>query len=86
MSPLSQSDYTVNSTKYFIEQIKYDKIPEGYQVMSFDVKSLFTYIPLNKTNEITLERIYDQKEINRYSKNYYEGNAIIVYQGCTFFI
>ena len=64
MSPLSQSDYTVNSTKYFIEQIKHDKIPEGYQVMSFDVKSLFTSIPLNKTNEITLERIYDRKEIN----------------------
>ena len=64
MSPLSQSDCTVNSTKYFIEQIKYDKIPEGYQVMSFVVKSLFTSIPLNKTNEITLERIYDRKEIN----------------------
>ena len=33
LSPLSQSDYTVNSTKHFIEQIKYDKIPEGYQMM-----------------------------------------------------
>ena len=35
-----------------------------YQKMSFDVKSLFASIPLNKTIEITLERIYDQKEIN----------------------
>ena len=26
LSPLSQSDYTINSTKHFIEQIKYDKI------------------------------------------------------------
>ena len=33
LSPLSQPDYTVNSTKHFIEQIKYDKIPEGYQMM-----------------------------------------------------
>ena len=33
LSPLNQSDYTVNSTKHFIEQIKYDKIPEGYQMM-----------------------------------------------------
>ena len=32
--------------------------------MSFDVKSLFTSIPLNETIEITLERIYDRKEIN----------------------
>ena len=41
LSPLSQSDCTVNGTKHFIEQIKYDKIPEGYQMMSFDFKSLF---------------------------------------------
>ena len=32
--------------------------------MSFDVKSLFASITLNKTIEITLERIYGQKEIN----------------------
>ena len=63
LSPLSQSDYTVNSTKHFIEQIKFDKIPQRYQMMSFDVKPLFTSMPLNKTIEITLERIYDQKEI-----------------------
>ena len=65
LSPLSQSDHTVKSTKHFIEQIKYDKIPEGtYQKLPFDVKSLFTSIPLNETIEITLERIYDRKEIN----------------------
>ena len=28
LSPLSQSDFTVNSTKHFTEQVKYDKIPE----------------------------------------------------------
>ena len=64
LSLLSQSDYTINSKKHFIEQIKYDKIPEGYQMMSFDVKPLFTSIPLTKTIEFTLERIYDWKEIN----------------------
>ena len=64
MSTLSQSDYTVNNTKHFIEQIKYDKIPKGYQMMLFDVKSLLTSIPLNKTIEIALQQIYDQKEIN----------------------
>ena len=64
LSLLCQSDYTVNSTKQFTEQIKHDKIPEGYQMMSFDVKSLFTSMPLNKTIKVTLERIYDRKEIN----------------------
>ena len=33
-------------------------------MMSFDVKSLFASIPLNKTIEITLDRIYDRKGIN----------------------
>ena len=31
--------------------------------MSFDAKSLFTFVPLEKTADITLERIYQQKEI-----------------------
>ena len=31
--------------------------------MSFDAKSLFTFVPLEKTVDITLERIYQQKEI-----------------------
>ena len=82
MSLLSHSDYTVDSTKHFTGQIKYDKIPEGYQMMSFDVKSLFTSIPLNKTIKI----IYDRKEMNTDISKTNEGNAITVYQGCSFFI
>ena len=63
LSPLSQLDCTINSSKDFIEQIKYDNIPEGYQVISFDVRLLFTSIALSKAMEITLERIYYRKEI-----------------------
>ena len=32
-------------------------------MVSFDVKSLFTNVPLEKTIEITLERTSDRKEI-----------------------
>ena len=59
LSPLSRSQYAVNSTKHFIEAIKHDKIPAGCQMISFDVKSLFTSIPLNKTIEIIFQRIYN---------------------------
>ena len=52
------------SSKCFIGQIKYDNVPEGYQMMSFDVKLLFTSIALSKAIEITLERVYYPKEIN----------------------
>ena len=56
LSPLSRSQCIVNSTKHFIEAIKHEKIPA---VISFDVKSLFTSIPLNKTIEIIFQRIYN---------------------------
>ena len=37
---------------------------DGYNMVSFDVKSLFTNVTLEKTIKITLERIYEGKEIN----------------------
>ena len=64
MSPLPNSEYTVTSTKDFIEKIKNVKISDGHQLISFDVKSLFTNVPLQKTIDIILKRIYENKEIN----------------------
>ena len=63
MSPLSRSQYTVNSTKHFNEQMKHEKIPTKQQMIQFDVKSLFMGIPLDKTTEIKLQRIYYCNEI-----------------------
>ena len=40
------------------------QVLDVYKMVSFDVKSLFTNAPLEKTIEITLERIYESKEIN----------------------
>ena len=54
-----------DSTKHFMKKIKQETVHEGYKMVSFDVKSLFTNVPLEKTIDITLEKIYDRKEINR---------------------
>ena len=63
LSPLAKSDYTVESTKDFIDRIK-DKIaPEGYQMISFDVVSLFTNVPLQRTIDIILHKVYTEKKI-----------------------
>ena len=40
------------------------QVPDGYKMMSFDVKSLFINVPFGKSIEITLERIYERKEMN----------------------
>ena len=56
LSPSSLSQYTVNGTKIFIKQMEHEKIPTGYQMITFDLKSLFTI----------LQRIYDRNEITRH--------------------
>ena len=63
LSPLCTSEYTIQSTADFIKKIKEEKVPEGFQLVSFDVKSLFTSVPLEDTIEIILHRIYDNNEI-----------------------
>ena len=60
---LSQSQYTVKSTKDFIQKIHNVIVPHGFNMISFDVKSLFTSVPLEETFNVALDRIYHRKEI-----------------------
>ena len=55
LSPLAQSNYTINSTKDIMIKIKNEKIPENYEMVSFDVKSLFTLVPLEHTIDIIIK-------------------------------
>lgn len=63
LAPLATSEYTVSSTKQFIEKFASKNLPKTYKLISFDVASLFTNVPLDFTIEILLKRIYDRKEI-----------------------
>ena len=63
LSPLCQSDHNVRSTKGFIQNIKQDSITTGYNIVSFDVKSLLTNVPLDRTINVILKRIYDDNEL-----------------------
>ena len=60
--PLAQSSYTINSTKDLMIKIKNEKMPENYEMVSFDVKSLFTSVPLEHTIDIITKRIYEKHE------------------------
>ena len=64
LSPLSQSQYTVKSTKDFINKIKNVNVSHGFDIISFDVKALFTSVPLEETINVALDRIYHRKEID----------------------
>ena len=63
-SPLSQSQHTVKSTKDFIEKIRNVNIPHGFNMISFDVKFLFSSVPLEETINVALDRIHHWKEID----------------------
>ena len=45
LSPLREPEYTIESTKHFMGIIQRKKVPKGFQMASFDVKSLFTNVP-----------------------------------------
>ena len=55
LSLLSTSEYTVKSTKDFIEKLKTVKVPPGHQLVSFDLKALFTNVPLEYTIDLVLK-------------------------------
>ena len=63
LSPLSLSQYTVESSNKFLNVIKQQVIASSYKLVFFDVKSLFTNLPLDRTIDRTLKRIYDKHEI-----------------------
>ena len=63
LSPLSKSEYTVNSTNDFISRLKQKEIPVNMKLISFDVTSLFTNVPLDYTIDLILDRIYVRKEL-----------------------
>ena len=70
LAPLSKSEYTVQNTKDFVNFIKPQKIPSNHQLISFDVVSLFTNVPIDATIDIIIRRIYEFKEIDtRITKN-----------------
>ena len=63
LSPLALSNYTVQNTNQFVNEIKNMTPPDGYVAISFDVVSLFTNVPLRKTIDIILRKVYDEKLI-----------------------
>ena len=57
LAPLGKSDYTIINTADFINRLKNERIPRKYKMITFDVKSLFTNVPLDATISIILRKI-----------------------------
>ena len=63
LSPPGKSQHTVPNSKKLVEETKEERIPIGYKMILFDVKSLFTNVPLDETIETILQKVYVEKKI-----------------------
>ena len=63
LKPLTRSDFSVDSSKEFVDTLKTQTLPPGFCLVSFDVVSLFTKVPLDFTIELILKKIYEDRVI-----------------------
>ena len=59
LSPLVPNDYSCKDTFSFVSQIKNVNLSKNFRV-SYDVTSLFTNIPLQKTIDIPINLVFNQ--------------------------
>ena len=62
LSPLSKSSYTVSSTDELVNSSKM-KVLHDCDLVSFDVTSLFTNVPLEYAIDVILRKVYEEKLI-----------------------
>ena len=58
------SKYTAKSANKIITHIKGQNIPDNFKLISSDVTSLFTNVPLDVMIDAILKRIYGQNKVN----------------------
>ena len=63
LTPLTKSQYNILSADDSIQKIKSERIPKEFQIIYFDVKNLFTNVPLHQTIEIILSKVYQENKI-----------------------
>ena len=63
LAPLTTNEYTLNDSFHFISSLRGFGINNSHVMASFDVKSLFTQIPLDETIENCLEELFMNSEI-----------------------
>ena len=64
LSLLSTSEYTVANNTEFINHIKRMNIPKDHSFISFGAKFMFTYVSLDFTINVILNRVYNENEIH----------------------
>ena len=59
------SIHHVQNTRYFIEQIKDVRLKDGESIVSYDVTSLFTSVPIKPTLDIIQQRLTKDQDLHK---------------------
>ena len=67
LTPLSKSEYNMLNTEDLLRRLREKTVPAGCKIISFDVENLFTNVPLDKTIDFIVKKVYDKKHPNNHS-------------------
>ena len=65
LKPLSCNQYTVTDTSEFVNEVQSLEINRGDILVSYDVTSLFTNVPLDETIQILAEKAFTDDWFNK---------------------
>ena len=68
LKPLTKNEFLINNTQDFPSMLNRVKMLEDEEDVSYDVKSLFTNIPINETINFIRDEIYIHKKLQPISK------------------
>ena len=81
---LSINRFTITDIFAFATEIKETKLNEGVILVSFDVSSLFTNVPLNETISILAKKAFTENSFNEmYNLNIKESDLVTLLQLAT---
>ena len=63
IKPNIPNTYMLDSTEHFVNKLKDFSVSPGDQMVSFDVKSLYTNVPLAETIDIVTEYVYSENSV-----------------------
>ena len=63
LQPLTENDYTIKDTTEFPARLKDRTLDENEMLVSYDVTSLFTQVPLDETIDFIIDEIYNRKKL-----------------------
>ena len=64
LKPLCQNEYKINDTQSFPSMLKdQEPLNPNEEYVSYDVESLFTYIPVDETFNYIINEIYQKKKL-----------------------